>query len=138
MSSIYKPGDKVDLIILRETDLGFVAEINGTHEGLLYHDEIFERLDYKQSLPGYIKKIRPDGSVDLMLQNFGTLGSEELGEQILEALKSNDGYISVNAKSSAESIYNLFGVSRKKFKLALGSLYKKRLVTFTENGTELN
>lgn len=137
MSSTYTPGEKVDLIIIRETDLGFVAQINGTDEGLLYHDEIFERLDYKQSLPGYIKKIRPDGAIDLMLQSFGTLGSEELGQQIIEALKFNNGFISVNAKSPAEEIYNMFGISRKKFKIALGSLYKNKIVTFTEEGTKL-
>ncbi len=72
-----------------------------------------------------------------MLQNFGTLGSEELGQQIIEALKFNNGFISVNAKSPAEEIYNMFGVSRKKFKIALGSLYKNKIVTFTEEGTKL-
>lgn len=137
MDSKFKPGDKVDLVILRETNLGFVAEVNGLHEGLLYHDEIFEDLELDQALPGYIKKVRPDGNIDLMLQPFGNLGSGELEEQILEALKKRKGYIPVNAKSPAEDVYELFGVSRNKFKIALGSLYKKRLVRFTETGTEL-
>ncbi len=137
MDSIYKPGEKVDLVILRETDLGFVAEINGIDEGLLYHDEIFKVLELDESLPGYIKKIRPDGGIDLLLQSFGSFGSKELGGQILEALKQSKGFIPVNAKSPAEEIYDLFGVSRKKFKMALGSLYKKRLIKFTDTGTEL-
>ena len=137
MDTIYKPGEKVELVILRETDLGFVAEINGLDEGLLYHDEIFERLELDQALPGYIKKVREDGNIDLSLQNFGNLGAEELGDQILEALKQGNGSIPVNAKSPAEEIYSLFCVSRKKFKMALGGLYKKRLVKFTDAGTEL-
>ncbi|OFZ10700.1 MAG: hypothetical protein A2Z20_12685 [Bdellovibrionales bacterium RBG_16_40_8] len=137
MSSIYKPGEKVDLIILRKTDLGFVAKINGFHEGLLYHDEIFKNLEPDQALPGYIKKIRPDGGIDLLLQPFGNFGSEELGNQILEVLKQRKGFIPINAKSPAEEIYNLFGVSRKKFKMALGSLYKRRLISFTDAGTIL-
>lgn len=137
MPGHYEPGQKVDLIILRETDLGFVAQINGMDEGLLYHNEVFERLDRGQALPGYIKQVRANGSIDLLLQPFGNLGAEELGNQILAALKQNNGFLPVNAKSPAERIYDTFGVSRKKFKIALGGLYKKRLVKFTDEGTEL-
>ncbi|MEQ1666284.1 MAG: hypothetical protein ABL927_13015 [Bdellovibrionales bacterium] len=137
MTNNYEPGQKVELIILRETDLGFVAQINGVDEGLLYHNEVFELLEPQQSLPGYIKRVRPDGTIDLLLQPFGNFGAENLGNQILETLKKNNGYIQVNSKSPAEKIYELFGVSRKKFKIALGGLYKKRLVTFTEEGTNL-
>ncbi len=137
MDSTYKPGDEVHLMILRETDLGFAAKINGVDEGLLYHNEIFEQLDYGQTLPGYIKQVRPDGTIDLILQKFGNLGSEELGERILKALEQNGGSLPVTAKSPAEEIHDLFGVSRKKFKMALGGLYKKRLIKFTDQRTEL-
>lgn len=137
METKYTPGEKVDLMILHETEIGFVAEINGQDKGLLYHNEIFEILEPGQRLHGYIKKVRPDGGIDLLLQNFGNLGSEELSEQILEALRHHEGFLPVNAKSPAEEIYNLFGVSRKKFKMALGLLYKKRKIKFTEDGTEL-
>ncbi len=137
MNSTYKPGDKVELVILRQTQLGFVAEIDGGPEGLLYHDEVFERLDRNQRLPGYIKAIRPDGGIDLILQPFGNLGSDDLGQQILKILEEQNGFIPVNAKSPPKEIYDLFGVSRNKFKMALGGLYKKRLVAFTDTGTEL-
>lgn len=138
MTSNYTPGQKVDLIILAETELGFRVKINGTDQGLIYHNEIFEALDPDQEVPGYIKKVRPDGGIDVLLQNFGSLGSDELGAQIIETLKEHKGYVPVNAKSPAEQIYDLFGVSRKKFKMALGALYKKRLVEFTDEGTKLN
>jgi uncharacterized protein len=137
MPKEYKPGQKVELIIIRETDLGFVAQINGIDQGLLYHNEVFEHLKPEQVIPGYIKTVRPDGGIDLLLQPFGHQGAEELGEQILAALEENDGFIPVNDKSPAEAIYESFGVSRKKFKMALGGLYKKRLIQFTTTGTEL-
>jgi predicted RNA-binding protein (virulence factor B family) len=133
----YKPGQKVALVILRETDLGFVAQINGVDQGLLYHNEVFEKLRPNQELPGYVKMVRLDGSIDLLLQPFGNMGSDMLGQQILETMKSNNGFIPVNDKSPAEDIYDFFGVSRKKFKMALGGLYKKRLIQFTDTGTEL-
>ena len=133
----YKVGQKVDLVILRETDLGFAAKVDGVDEGLLYFSEVFERLDPGLELPGYIKKIRPDNTIDLYLQPLKHRGAEELGARILEALSQQGGYIPVNAKSPADSIYDFFGVSRNKFKMALGGLYKKRLVVFTDEGTKL-
>lgn len=137
MSEKYEPNQKVDLIIQRETDLGFVALVNGQDEGLLYHNEIFERLDVGQKLPGYIKKLREDGGIDLLLQPFGNFGSDELGERILHALKTLGGSMPVNADSPAEKVYDFFGVSKKKFKMALGGLYKKRLIRITDEGIEL-
>jgi len=137
MSKPYVPGQKVDLLILRETDLGFVAKINGTEEGLLYHDEIFERLRPHQSLPGYIKKVREDGSIDLLLQPFGNFGANEHGQRILEVLEKNQGFLPVNDKTPAEEIYDLFGLSKKKYKIALGGLYKKRVIIVQDDGIRL-
>ncbi len=134
---IYTPGQKVDLKILRETDLGFVASINGVDEGLLYHDEIFEHLEPGQEVPGYIKKVREDQQIDLLLQAFGNLGAEEMGERILAALKENQGFLPITAKTSAEKIYELFGMSKKKYKIALGGLYKKRLISVDDDGIRL-
>lgn len=133
----YKPGQKVELKILRETPLGFVASINGTDKGLLYHNEIFERLRVGQELPGYINRIREKGEIDLLLHPLGNFGSEELGAQILEQIERHGGFLGVNSATPPEAIYNLFGVSKKKFKMALGGLYKKRLITITDDGIEL-
>lgn len=133
----YTPGQKVELRIIRETELGFTAKINEEDEGLLYHNEIFERLEPHQVLPGYIKLIRPNGMIDLQLHAFGSLGAEELGEQILQHLHDHDGFMPINAKSAAELVYDTFGVSKKNFKMALGGLYKKRFVVFTHDGTKL-
>jgi uncharacterized protein len=134
MSEAFVPGQKVDLKILRKTDLGFVALINGKDEGLLYHSEIFEILEPDQELPGYINRVRADGSIDLLLQAFGNFGTEEIGERILKALADADGFLPVNDKTSAEKIYDLFGVSKKKYKIALGGLYKSRLISIHEDG----
>lgn len=137
MFNKYQPGQKVDLLILRETDLGFVAQINGEETGLLYHNEIFEQLSPQQELPGYIKGIREDGKIDLLLQPFGSFGADELGLKIIQALKENHGFLAINDKTSAEIVYDHFGVSKKKFKMALGHLYKKRIILITDQGTKL-
>lgn len=137
MPTQYIPGQKVDLQILRETDLGFVAKINQTDEGLLYHDEVFEQLRPGQTLPGYIKKVREDGAIDLLLQPFGNFGAVEHGERILSVLKEHQGFLAINDKTDPEKIYDLFGLSKKKFKIALGGLYKQRLLTVEKDGIRL-
>jgi uncharacterized protein len=137
MPNTYTRGQKVDLIILRETQLGFVAQINGADEGLLYHNEVFEHLEIQQALPGYIKDVRPDGRIDLLLFALGHLASDELGERILGLLKENNGFLPLNDKSPAEEVYKHFGISKKKYKMAIGGLYKRRLIKITEKGMEL-
>ncbi len=136
-ASSYQRGQQVDLLILRETPLGFVAQINEKDEGLLYHNEVFEQLEPGRRLPGFISKIREDGGIDLILQAFGSFSSDPIGVRILEALEDANGKLAINSKTSAEEIYKRFGVSKKKFKMALGGLYKRRLIKITDDAVEL-
>lgn len=137
-TSLYKPEQKVDLLIIGETDLGFKAIINGHCLGILYKNEVFHDLRYSDQIAGYIKKIRPDGKIDLILQPFGSKGAADLGQQILDLLKEKNGFLPLTDKSPPEKIYELFGVSKKKYKMALGDIYKKKLVRIEPDGIYLN
>lgn len=130
-------GERVDLLIANRTDLGTKAIINNTHWGVLYADEVFERLHYGQKTTGYIKKIREDEKVDLYLHKPGYGEVDSLSQKILDYLKNHDGSMEITDKSPPEVIYNRFGVSKKKFKMALGSLYKKRLVRLEKTAVYL-
>ena len=55
---------------------------------------------------------------------------------ILDYLKQNDG-MPYNAKTNAEEIEEVFHMSRKAFKRALGDLYKKREIYFEGENTYL-
>ncbi len=134
----YKEGDAIELFIAARTDLGFKAIINGAHWGMLYNNEIFQPLEHGQKLPGFIKKIRDDGKIDLSLQGLKPETSKDLESKILALIKSEGGFLAVNDKTPAEEIYQIFGVSKKKYKIALGGLYKKRLITVTDDGIRLN
>ena len=116
----------------------FKAIINGNHWGMLYNNEIFQPLEHGQKLAGFIKKIRADGKIDLSLQDLNADPIKDLPEKILSLLKNKGGFLSVNDKTPAEEIYELFGVSKKKYKIALGGLYKKRLITVEDDGIRLS
>lgn len=133
-----KEGDKVDLLVLQKTDLGFSAIINNRHKGLIYESEIFRDINVGQKLSGYIKNIREDHKIDLSLQPLGYHESTDTHtDLILRKLMENGGSLPLNDKSSPEVIYNDLGISKKAFKRAIGAMYKERTITITENGIAL-
>lgn len=134
-------GEAVDLIVFSQTDIGYKAIVNEKYVGLLYRDEVFKPLRYGQWLKGWVKKVRDDGKLDLQLtdpSNVGHRSADPIQDQIMEKLgAAGDGFLPINDKTPAEDIYEWFGVSRKKFKIALGGLYKKRLITVDDDGIRL-
>jgi predicted RNA-binding protein (virulence factor B family) len=129
-----KAGDAVDLIIADKTDLGFKAIVNHTFWGLLYDNEIFQPLKKGQTCRGYIKRIRDDKRIDLVLNRDNYANKVDLvTEQIRQQLQQT-GELALNDKSAPEEIYRQFAVSKKIFKQALGRLYKQRQIELTEKG----
>jgi hypothetical protein len=133
----FEVGQKVSLIIADKTELGFKAIVNNTHWGLLYQNELFQPLKRGQKLDGYIKQIREDGKIDLILNQPGYGKVLSLTDNILIKLKENNGALMLSDKSPPEAIYAAFGVSKKVFKQAIGALYKKQLISIDKNGIKL-
>jgi len=136
-ASRLKAGQRVRLWVVEETQLGFKALIEQRFLGVLYHSEIFQPLSSGRDLLGYVKKVREDGKVDLILQAPGIQGRSEIGQRIVEALEAGNGFLAMTEKSAPEEIYARFQVSKKQFKMALGGLYKQRIVTLEEDGVRL-
>ena len=130
-------GQEVDLLIVSKTDLGFKAIINNTHLGMLYQNEVFQPLKQGQQTKGYIKKIREDKKIDLILEKPGHEKLDELAEKIMLELKENEGYLEVTDKSDPKMIYKRFGTSKKNYKKAIGALYKQRLINIEEFGIRM-
>lgn len=130
-------GQEVDLLVYKKTDLGWKAVINQQYTGMLYDNELFQDIVTGQSLKGFVKQIRPDFKIDLMLQKPGFEKIDDFAVALHEALKSANGFLPLTDKSPAEDIYNRFGVSKKTFKKAVGDLYKKRIITLEPEGLRL-
>jgi len=133
----YIPGQEVDLLIYHKTDLGYKAIINTEHLGVLYKNEIFQELFPCQKIKGFINKIREDKKIDLILQKPGFEKIDSLTDVIIKKITENNGFMAVSDKTDAEKIYELFGVSKKTFKKAIGALYKKKLIDLNEKGIRL-
>ena len=131
----------VQLLIANTTDLGFKAIINNSHWGVLYKDEVHQRLSFGQSINGFIKNIRPDGKIDLTLRDLSSEGvskTRDKNEQlILNYLKRQGDFAPIHDKTDPEIISNLFGISKKAFKKALSNLYKQRIINIEKDGINI-
>lgn len=132
-----KEMELVDLLVYRNSELGFVMIINNKHIGILHTNEVFQELKAGDRVKGFIKKIRPDNKIDLVLGKPGYNKVEDEGGKILRLLQENDGYLPYHDKSDPESIYAFFGMSKKTFKMTTGNLYKQQKIEFTKTGIKL-
>lgn len=133
----YEHNQEVDLLVADETDLGYKVIVNNLHWGMLYHNEVFRRLEKGERLKGYVKEVREDEKIDVSITPLGYGKVEGIAGVILESLKAQGGYLEVHDKSEPELIYSLFRCSKKAFKQAIGTLYKQHRIQLEENGIRL-
>lgn len=129
-----KEMDEVDLYVQRESDMGYVMIINGKHTGLLHANEVYRNIQIGDRLKGFIKTIRPDNKIDLVLDKRGYERIENEAEKILRLLKEYNGFLPYHDKSDPKNVYNFFGMSKKTFKMTLGALYKQQKINLVKNG----
>ncbi len=132
----FKPQQVVNLIIANSTDLGYKAIINHSHWGVLYKNEVHQRLSFGQSIKGFIKHIRPDGKIDLSLQG-GQETRDKYARIILKYLRKQNGFAPVHDKSDPQLISDLLGMSKGAFKRAIGGLYKQKIISIEKDGIRL-
>ena len=130
--------DEVDLFVYKFTDLGANVIIDNKFKGIIYHNEIFSPLNKGDRIRGYIKKIRDDGKIDVSLVKQGFLESNIIAEnKIIKTLTDNNGFLPIHDKSRPEEIRDIFHISKKSFKKASGTLYKKKIILIKDNGIKL-
>ena len=126
------------MFIVERTELGYKVVINNLHSGLIYHNEMFRDVKIGDRCPGFIKKVREDDKIDVNLHKQGFEKMDDLSTKVLELLKKRGGFLAVSDKSPAEVIYQVFGMSKKNFKKAIGGLYKQRIITIEKEGIRIN
>ncbi len=133
-----QPGDAVRLLVADETDLGYPVIVNGTHQGLLFRNEVFRPLRLGETLPGFLRQVRSDGKLDVRLQREGYDEVETAAATLLAALRAAPGgRLPIGDKSEADDVYRRVGMSKKVFKKALGALLKQGTVELAPTETRL-
>lgn len=133
----YKAGDEVQILVWQKTDLGFKAIIDNAYAGLIYRDQIFKYVHTGDRMKAYVANVRPDGKIDLTLQHTGRQQTIDFSETLLTYLHEHGGSCDLGDKSDAEEIKARFEVSKKVYKKAIGDLYRRRLITISDDGIHL-
>jgi hypothetical protein len=139
-----KEKDLVSLTVYRRTDIGYVVIIDHRHTGVLHFSEIFRDITTGDTFPGFIKKIVPadqtpsgETQIDVVAGKPGYDRTEDAAAKILRLLNESDGRLPYHDRSDPETIYSVFGMSKKTFKMTTGRLYKERKIKITNEGIEL-
>lgn len=133
----YRHGDKVEALVWQKTDLGFKVIVDNRYSGLLYENQVFTSLCTGYRVSAYVQHVREDNRLDLILQQSGMEGVDDFSEKLLARIKEEGGFLPFSDKTSPQVLNEFFGVSKKTFKRALGTLYKQQLITLTEEGVRL-
>jgi uncharacterized protein len=129
--------DEVDILVSHITEIGANAIINGKYKGLIYLEDIFEDIRTGDKMKAFVKRVRPDKKIDLVLHAEGFKGIEPNANYLMDELKAAGGFLPFHDKTDPETIKNELGLSKKSFKRAIGSLYKDKQIVITKDGIEM-
>ena len=129
----YYHRERVEVLVVQRSDLGYRVIINNEHWGQIYQNEIYQDVNIGDRLTAFIKQVRPDGKVDVTLAKIEKMRVDDLADRIEQYLHAHGGEMSLTDKSSPDEISKAFGCSKKDFKKALGLLYKQQKVTLGDN-----
>lgn len=135
--SKFVEGQMVSLQICSRSELGYRAIIDETHLGLIHNVDILQAINVGEAMNGYIKQVRDDGKIDLVLQAKGKKARQSLADDVLEFITSEGGRSDLTDKSPPEDIYKIFRVSKTNYKKALGKLYKEKLIIIEKDSVSL-
>lgn len=127
----------VELLICETTDLGVKVIVNNKYRGLIFHSDVHKRLYPGDRTTGFVKTIRPDGKLDIVLHPEGYEKVEPLARKLMQLMDEGGGFLHLTDKSDPAEIERVTGWSKKTFKQVVGNLYRQRLIVLHENGIAL-
>jgi uncharacterized protein len=136
-------GDEVRLTVLRRSDIGYTVAINKRHTGVLHHNEVYRSIRMGDSFTGFIKKIYPTDSehqtyrIDVVAGQKGYQRVEGESEKVLRLLQEGGGFLPYHDKTDPDTIYEVFGMSKKTFKMTIGKLYREQRIALEPNGIRM-
>ena len=133
----FEKGEEVIIIPYRRTDMGFRVLINGKYSGMLYDNEIFKPVKIGEQGKAYVKQIRDDGKIDLLLQKPGYEAISEGADYLKEQLELNGGFLPYHDKTDPYVIKTNLHMSKRVFKAAVGGLLKAGLLEIQDDGIRL-
>lgn len=133
----YKFRQKVGILVVQRTDLGYKVIVDNLFWGMIYHNEIYQDVNIGDRYVAFIKNVRNDGKIDIKLGDREVKRVKSLADTIIEYIAENGGSISITDKSSPDLIREVFSCSKKDYKKTLGFLYKAKKILIAPDAIKL-
>ena len=112
-------------LVASESPIGYRVIIDSRHWGMIYKNQIFQRISVGDRVEAYVRRITEDNRIDLSLRREGYDGVAASAESVYDLLKSQGGVLEVGDDSTPEAIHAETQMSKKVFKRAVGILLKR-------------
>ena len=130
-------GDVVNATVYRiYDDIGVFVAVEDRYFGLIPKSECFENYSIGDELSLRVIRVREDKKLDLSPRKLLSEQMESDAELVLAKMRLLREHFRFNDDSSPEDIKDYFGISKKAFKRAIGSLLKSGLIE--KNGNYFN
>jgi predicted RNA-binding protein (virulence factor B family) len=133
----FRVGDEVEIITTEKTNYGYKVIVDNLVWGIIFDTEINTQMYVGKKTKGFIKEIRKDGIVHVILELNVQYKFDRQTQRILNHLKKNNNYLAINDKSSPQKISDLFGFSKNIFKQSVGILYRHQIIEIDDDGIKL-
>jgi hypothetical protein len=135
--SPYKIGDKVKgTIYSLKRGLGAMVAVENKYHGLIQEKDFFGK-GIGDQVEARVVKIREDGKLNLNLFDKTHTKMDDDAELIYKRLVKAGGFLPYSDKTNPNVIKETFNISKGAFKIAVGRLYKRDLITITDKGIGL-
>ena len=127
------PRQKVEALIVSESEIGYRAIVENRHWGMIYKNQIFREVKLGDKVEAYVSRITEDNRVDLSLQQKGFAQVKDSAEVLYDAIVAAGGKLALTDNSSPEEIRDTLNMSKKLFKRSLGVLMSHNRVVCADN-----
>jgi len=136
--SPYKENNMAEGTIYRiNEDYGAFVAVDNKYHGLIPNKELFGTYKVGDTVEVRIKKLRPDGKLELSLRKQAFFQMEDDAQKIISKLELNGGALLLSDKSSPERIKADLDMSKAAFKRAIGKLLKEGTIKITDEGIHI-
>jgi len=131
----YQKNDKVvGTVYSVNPEIGAFVAVDNQYMGLIPLNEYFTELREGDQVEARVIRVREDGKLDLSPRELSHIQMESDTVKILQGIKSHDGFLALNDKSSPIEIQSRLNMSKAAFKRAVGKLLKENKVIQIEGG----
>ncbi len=115
-------------------DFGVFVAVENQYHGLIPVQEMYGNYQVGEVIEARVKKIRPDGKLELSVRRQAFQQIEVDAKKIMTELEKRQGKMPYNDASTPAEIKSVFNMSKASFKRAIGRLFKEGAIEITPQG----